>query len=70
MTLCKTLHIFSEQIVFLVGDFQVLYYWPGGLCEWVIEKLMASSSPTYYYFFFPFCTLYIQKNKKGEKNSK
>ncbi len=38
-------YIFREHILFYVGDFQVFSYWPGALCERVIDRVMASSSP-------------------------
>lgn len=36
---------FRKYILFYVCDFQVFFYWPGGLLEWVIDIVMASSSP-------------------------
>lgn len=41
----KMHYIFWAHILFYVGDFQVFFYWLGGLCEWVIDRVMASSSP-------------------------
>lgn len=62
-------YIFREHILFYVCDFQVFSYWPGGLCERVIDRVMASSLPSSI-CFSAFCLAYTTPPAKKTTTKK
>lgn len=63
-------YIFRERVLFYVCDFQVFSYWPGGLCERVIDRVMASSLPSFNLFFCRLPCMYNPRAPQKNNNPK